>query len=499
MKKLNELLIVLFSVLFIVSCQKDELEISSSNAEDATESEYSGEQIILGKQLENPYSIKNMQLSFKNLSGEITQKSANISDESIYVTHLYVRFLPKSLVELDILRNDTTLDLFDYPLDYEINERGTYYHDPSLPDTAITWQYCAVEKNYSFPDIEYEVLEKLFLPETVEEETTLRSATLWSFWDDLEVEALKITGNYEIQETSDTVAVTPRWGRSKWKPKGTITANGTAIIGCKVRAYSWFTCKDDLTDSDGDFYINHNFKGHVNYSIKWERHYWSIRSGTWGQAYYNGPRYKKKDWNLNITGGKSLRYAYIHMAAYDYFYRNPFNTHIPFDKKWYRSDLKIGYYDKLGDIFGDYAKWRNWLTWPHIRVYKGASSTRSTTQIYATTIHELAHCAHMQKIISAKGSNRISDFYNADNKLIESWARGVEREFTRHFISSTYTPGYHGDYTGIVHSLLPIGYTLKQLEDALVEASTMDEWKNNIESKYENTNENQLDAIFARF
>lgn len=338
----------------------------------------------------------------------------------------------------------------------------------------------------------------MYIPPLDEEDNDdeLKSANaITSFYENLEDEALRLTGNLD-ESTLKSINAVQR--KSKWRPAGRITVNGQAVIGCSVRARRWFTTHSGLTNTNGDFSCDGEFRRDANYSIKWERHYWSIRSGTWGQAYYNGPK-QSGNWNLNITSGKSLRYAMIHRAAYDYFYRNPFNTHIPFDKKWYRSDLKIGYYDKYGNVLGDFAKWRNWLTWPHVRIYKGVSSDRSTTEIYATAIHELAHCAHMQKIISAKGSNRMGDFYNADGKLLESWARGVQREFTTHFISSSYRPSYHGDYTAIVHSLLPIGYTLQQLEDALVSASTMDEWKNNIESKYDNTNESQLDAIFARF
>jgi hypothetical protein len=490
--KLN-IAVLLVLLLAISSCQKEDILTESITKPE--EFQFHEGMIQLGEKLENPYTVENMRKAYQNLSDN-QLKSANVNESDIDVTHLYVRFLPKNFEELEVLKRDTTLALFDFPLDYEIEEGGTYYQDPELPDTTITWQYCAVETGFLFPNIQYEILAELFLPETMEDSVDLKSSNIWTFWDDLEVEALRITDN--LEESSNQKST---MGRKKWNPSGTITVNGTPLIGCKARAYSWFTTKENHTNSKGEFYISHKFKGHVNSSIKWERNYWSIRSSTWGQAYYNGPRKKQQRWNLDITSGKSLRYAIIHRAAYDYFYRNPFSTQIPFEKKWYRSDLKIGYYDKLkGNKAADYAKWRNWLTWPHIRIYKGELSTASTTDIYATTIHELAHCAHMQKIIIAKGSNRISDYYNADKKLIESWAVGMQVAFTRHFVFSSYNrDNYIDPYTNIVSRLLKEGYTLKQLEDALVDASTWNEWKDNIVDKYENINETKLDSIFDWF
>ena len=46
---------------------------------------------------------------------------------------------------------------YDFPLDYEIINLGTYYHDPSLPVDAITWQYCVVPVGYVLPPVQSEV------------------------------------------------------------------------------------------------------------------------------------------------------------------------------------------------------------------------------------------------------------------------------------------------------------------------------------------------------
>jgi hypothetical protein len=479
MKKMFAILAL--ATVFIYGCQKDENLVNDDLADETTSST-EGE-VVLGEKLENPYSVKNMKKALKALNENNLLKSV-ATDDGIEATDLYVRFLPSTEEELDQLKEDTTLELFDYPLDYEIEEGGEYYHDPSLPDTAITWQYTSVPVNFQFPDIEYEILDSLYLYD--EDDNSTKSVSVSYFdWVKLEDKAFEITGN--LEEDSDT---TLSEKSSKWRPSGTITANGMPVVGCKVRARRLLKVKTTYTDNNGDFSTG-SFRHTVNYSIKWERGDFDIRSGTWGQAYYNGPK-RHSAWILNITGGASLRYAFIHQAAVDYFYRNPFGTSSPLESKWYRSNLKIAYYDKDGDVNGDWAKWRNWFTWPHIRIYKSNDGVeRTTTEIYATTIHEMAHSAHFQKIVKASGSNRISDFINAETKLKESWAVGMQTLFTRYFIDSSYdryrnVSTYHrtGNYTEIVLELIEkAGYSAKELESCLPKASTMNEWEENINDK----------------
>lgn len=136
-------IMVLLGLFVFDSCEKDELvEPVPSGTETPTAVNTGGEDnnisdgaTVLGDKLENPYSVENMKKALEELQGSGMSSKSSID---ISATHLYVRFLPKNEDELTVLKNDTTLDLFDYPLDYEIVENGTYYHDSSLPDTAIT-------------------------------------------------------------------------------------------------------------------------------------------------------------------------------------------------------------------------------------------------------------------------------------------------------------------------------------------------------------------------
>lgn len=506
MKKFNLLVLLAVVVKIFSACQKeDEMVDSSQKPSLNLESENSilaQGMTVLGKKLENPYSLENMRKALSLLESTGQLKSVSLDSSDIQPTDLYVRFLPKNDQELDLIKRDTLLDFYDYPLDYEIENPGTYYHDPSLPDTAITWQYTVVPPNYNFPPVEHEVLAQLFMLEDGADTTSLKSAHLgYLNWVALENKALEITNNLDEESKTGNVLK-----RSRWQPKGRIMAwdnvkrNFISLEGVYVRARRWDTTHTGYTDSNGFFACGGTFKRPANYSIIWERADWDIRNGTIGQAYYNGPK-MTGDWNLNINkGGKSIMYATIHSAAYNYYNKNPFGTHLPPENKWYRSSIKIGYYDKDGSSLGDYAKWRNWLTWPQIRIYGSASgTTRTTTEIYATTSHELAHAEHWQLIVSAPGSNRNRDFNNAETKLVESWARGVQRQFTRYFIDSNYEPSYFGVYTPIVRDLLNLGYSLKELESALINANSLDKWESNIKNKYNKSYENQLDAIFSRY
>ena len=160
----QRLFILLLCVFFAVltGCKKESVY---PLRESDTPQLVGSESIVLGKKLRNPYSVENMRKAYELL----LQKEDIRSDLEIDTTHFYVRFLPMNDDEYDVIAwDDSTLELFDYPLDYEIEENGAYYHDPSVSSTNYTWQYCVVPKSYKFPIIQYEIIEALCLPEGLE-------------------------------------------------------------------------------------------------------------------------------------------------------------------------------------------------------------------------------------------------------------------------------------------------------------------------------------------
>jgi len=130
--------------------------------------------------------------------------------------------------------------------------------------------------------------------------------------------------------------------------------------------------------------------------------------------------------------------------------------------------------------------------------------------LYATTIHELAHASHWN--ISG------SDYRNSDLNLIESWAVGVQWQLTRMVY-----PGYLGrpngtaNYTNVIMDMIdgpgevfsdidfqygwgnPIdhvgGYNIVQIQNALDGARNFNDWRNNIINQTTNPTSNNLNTL----
>lgn len=434
--------IILAFVVILSSCQKEEQYHIEDSDKPLDKAFYNPEGMtILGKQLENPYSVENMTKALEELKAGNELKSTSTEGIEIETTHLYVRFLPKNEQELDLLKQDTTLDIYDYPLDHEILTGGVSYHDPSLPDTVITWQYTVVSPDYQFPEIEREILAEMFILEEDEDSITMKSASMDYFdWLKLENKALEITGNLD-KESNTTITLKA----SKWRPAGTIMVyddiigGNIPVVGALVRARRWFTTHKGYTDNNGDFSCDERFRRDANYSIKWERNYWDIRSGTSGQALYNGPK-QRGDWNLNITGGKSLHYATIHRAAYRHFYGNNLEMNRPYgsaNNRW-----KICYYDKsgTGDFWGNTGSPGGVL--PDIRIYGNSESSKLVSRVFRTTAHELGHTAHCANMGNVQ-------YWQVSKIIYESWADAVEWALTNQEyeeLGTNYTTGVLHEY-----------------------------------------------------
>ncbi|WP_144960600.1 hypothetical protein [Gillisia sp. Hel_I_86] len=129
-KQIFRFLLVTLVGILIYSCQKeDDFYLESQG--DRNEPDISNSR-VLGKKLENPYSVTNMKKAYDNLKNK--SKNANNFNLDIKATHLYIKFIPKSEEELSILKMDSTLILYTYPLDYEIIEGSGYYRDPNVPE-----------------------------------------------------------------------------------------------------------------------------------------------------------------------------------------------------------------------------------------------------------------------------------------------------------------------------------------------------------------------------
>ncbi|MEM7297637.1 MAG: hypothetical protein AAF391_05160, partial [Bacteroidota bacterium] len=250
-----------------------------------------GNKMILGKQLENPYSVENM----KKALGNLKANGRASGDFDIETTDLYVRFLPRDSTEIEALEADSTLNLYDHPMDFEIEEVGNWYHDPEIPDHLPTYQYTVVKPDFVFPDtLEHEVLAELFIPDELEDDAENgRIAVDLDFLHELEDEALKMTNNWE--EPIDHQ-------RGRFRPSGYIfvrerTWPGTnrgwlPVKNVRVRVRRWFRIRTDYTDSRGYYRISRRFRRKVNYSVVFQTRDVKITNWIGWKTRYNGPKRK---------------------------------------------------------------------------------------------------------------------------------------------------------------------------------------------------------------
>lgn len=151
----ERLFLLLLSVFVLnVACEKDEpVDFASSESDDkltrgqniVIAPEFTMDRpMILGAKLQNPYSVANMKLASANLQVH-PDILFPIKPADITTTHYYVRFKPQTEDELKILKENSTLVLYEYPLDYEIVENGSSYHDPSVPEDMPTYQYASIK------------------------------------------------------------------------------------------------------------------------------------------------------------------------------------------------------------------------------------------------------------------------------------------------------------------------------------------------------------------
>ena len=406
------------------ACRKDLLDEKVSNSEEVTANPQSfifgnnqlAEGLMeLGRKLENPYSVTNMQLAYEALSSKFPD---DVELLDIRVTHRYIKFLPQTEKEHQLLESIQDIELFEYPLDYEIKKQGVYYRDPTISEGMPNPQYASIPIDFPLPSVDYEVIEELYIPEEVESESLLGTVTA------LVDQSLVLTNNLV-----DNILQISFRRPKKWNPDGFIRAFDNELNsliplqGVKVRAVRWFTTKVSYTDSRG-YYKTGTFRRPVNYSIKWENDsYWDIRKGLIGQAKYDGPKQKGR-WNLDIQSwaGESLGFATIHRALYRYFYKNIAGLKRPGN----RSKLKVSYHHGKSGTGVNWGNWDGTGLFPTIRIWGKNSSgnDHAVNQLYSTMIHEIAHTSHLELIGNIQ-------YIQVSKTVYESWANAVEFYITR--------------------------------------------------------------------
>ena len=239
-----------------LSCSSKEYQDWSKpwNGEDEG---FSHDMIILGEQLQDPYSVENITRALETVS------PAHAGRTAVTPTDFYVRFLPKDEAQLQRLM-DLGLELVDHPLDYRIVREGDWYHDPSLPERSITWQYAVVPVDFSFPnDVRYERLDDCYLPE---HDPQTRSDGI--DWDEVEREAYRLTGNADmLPETRGEVSlVTIPQGRIAIIDRE-LGDEPEGVKGVKVSCNSFVKFSSCYTDENGYYKMTRSYSVPPRYRL----------------------------------------------------------------------------------------------------------------------------------------------------------------------------------------------------------------------------------------
>lgn len=501
----------------------------------------------LGKQLPNAFTPSNMQEAFSKLLGTTNGRSTSFPVE-IRTTHFYARFLPSTEEQLLQLQTDTTITLFNVPLDYEIVSEGDYYQDPSLPEGAIPYQYTVVPVDYVFPDgITFEKLSDLYLPDVDRELNDARAAdTLFTldealenknmFLDLLEGQAKELAGqenptitNNEGGRIQGLFSRKPHWrAYAKLEVWNTETnayegvRNGEIILRRDI--FSWI---ERRTDTNGVCDFGSPYRWDAKYILKFKTRNFTVKEGWLNTADVETGQHRNHTFERKFGGSgtwqsnKDWFYATIHNAAEVYYngicqkygLTRPNNKGIKALMEDDRSN-HVKYRDILGSEI-------------HLTNSKGGT-LKTTKGVWATVIHELTHAGHSR---FEEGIFGADDYGNNDNDngkriLKESWAMCIEvivisdlfddedyeGELMQNRLRSNMNNGYtalmidihdntnqrveHNGNTNYVNDNVT-GYSLYQIERALDESRSLTTFQARLKSLYVNSTEDtELDELF---
>ena len=362
----------------------------------------------LGEKLDDPYTVENMTRAYQALYPTKARTDIIASD-------LYVRFLPYTQEQYDYLES-LGLELLDHPVDYRIVREGDWYHDPSVPEGDITWQYAVVPADFHFPaSIVHEILDECYIAEHV---PTRASDVDWAA---VEREAFRQTGNADLLQPAS------RGGADC--PTGCITIiddlldGGTQIpvTGVKVAVNSFVKVSTAFSDEQGRYRITRNYSGKVRYRLvfKNKRGFGiglnmlllpgsvsTLGTGTpegksvvvsvssdrklWTRCIANNAAYDYYAWCDDedsgvLTPSKTLRMWLVDILP---------DSCAPMARQG--ALLSIAALEALlSEELGEYAGLLN-VFFPDIII--GTKGAEGYAQVYSVVWHELAHASHYEKV-----------------------------------------------------------------------------------------------------
>ena len=212
--------------------------------------------IVLGNKLDDPYTVDNMT---KALASVYPTKAGRTD---IRPSDIYVRFLPADEDQYKRLQ-ELGVEMLDHPMDYEILREGDYYHDPSVDEDKITWQYAVVSPSFQFPEgIPYEVLDECYIPNEA-----VTRADDGIDWAAVERESFRLTGNENLYVPETKGEATRPEGRIMIVDDKYAEGKPFGVAGVMVSCNVFVKFASCYTDRDGYYEMPKYFSWRPRYRL----------------------------------------------------------------------------------------------------------------------------------------------------------------------------------------------------------------------------------------
>lgn len=393
-------------VALLVGCSREDPVSLMERKAAGTTTAVAHEMIVLGDQLNDPYSVENVKSAVKRL---YPTKADRIDLEP---THIYARFLPQTDEQLQQLQ-ELGLELSDHPFDYEILKEGDYYQDPDLDPHSITWQYTVVDKDFSFPStIRYEILDRCYIPDG---DATRSDDGI--DWDAVEREAFRLTGNEDM--------LAPETKAQSVQPQGRITivddlysgGKPIGVSGVRVMTNVFVKFSTTYTDRDGYYTIPKKYSSNPRYRLVFKNTrgfcigvnliILPASVSTLGKGAPDG-----KDVTITADSDRKLFCrCVVNNAVYDYIGRcgeedmditpPPSSLRLWIFQNVENSSAVMTHHGAIVDmdVLSDFLNGCGWLIKlfaPDLTI--GVKGSEDYSSIYSSVQHELAHCSHYARV-----------------------------------------------------------------------------------------------------
>lgn len=430
-----------------------------------------------GNKINDPYSVDNMRRAYAELvkDKESSLSKAGVSIEQIMPTHLYLKFIPKNSEEWKILQKDSVLDVVPFPLDYDLEGVSGVFRDPDCPKDQPTYQYSVVGLGYPLPEIEYIVIDSLYMP--FESELS-KSGNEFPFWKELELESVKLTGNFSEDD------VVPMSLSKRYHPDGKVTYDDAVrgevgVPDAKVVVHYSTHKHSCQTKADGSFRIDETFSFKVKYKVLFQNDDFSVCETSMNSVIFSSgdKGVVCNDFNINTDKLKSA--AATHVAGYEFFHNDKgiITDH----------DSALSSHFSDNDQFG-----HDIITfhWNRLSAQINAPSYDNIAKMYGSAIYIWAGF-----VLEKQKGRSIND-----DDLSRAWCEGMAWFFSKDIYRN-----YYRDRNCLVRDLIDNDYdsndkvciSVNTVYNCVLRSNTLDDFKNELKKQCAtNSEKNNIEELF---